>query len=345
MNNPKVAFITGLTGQDGSYLAETLLSKGYEVHGIIRRSSVFTTERIEHLFHEKNLHTYYGDNTDSSNLNGLISDIKPSEVYNLAAQSHVAVSFEIPEYTADVTGVSTIRLLDAIRKHSPACKFYQASTSEIFGGLPGTAPQSEETPFHPKSPYGVAKLYSYWITVNYRESYDLFAANGILFNHESPRRGITFVTRKVTDGIAQILSGKIDSITLGNLDAKRDWGHAKDYVNAMWKILQADVAEDFVIATGQTYSVRDFCERAFAFAGVDLEWAGEGLSEVGVCKATRKVRVSIDPRHFRPAEVELLHGDPTKAKVQLGWQPEYSFDDLVLEMVQNDLRRHGVQNV
>ena len=342
MTQKKKAFITGITGQDGSYLAELLLSKGYEVHAILRRSSVFTTQRIEHIFENENLFTYYGDNTDSSNLNALISKVKPDEFYNLAAQSHVAVSFEVPEYTADVTGVSTIRILDALRQHCPKCKFYQASTSELFGGLPDTAPQSESTPFHPKSPYGVAKLYSYWITVNYRESYGLFAVNGILFNHESPRRGATFVTKKISRAVASILKGDRECLELGNLNAKRDWGHAKDYVYAMWLMLQNDSPVDLVVATGRTYTVRQFCEEAFKCAGINIEWSGTGLNEIGRCSNSRKVLIKVNEKYFRPAEVELLHGDATKIMNLLGWRPRYSFTDLVQEMVHSDLTELGV---
>ena len=280
----KKAFITGLTGQDGSYLAELLLEKGYEVHGIIRRASVFNTARIEHLM--KDIHTYYGDMVDSSNLNRLIEKIQPDEIYNLAAQSHVQVSFDVPEFTADVDGIGTLRILDAIRELRSNIRFYQASTSELFGGLPETAPQSEKTPFYPKSPYGAAKLYAYWITVNFRESYDLYACNGILFNHESPRRGATFVTKKITRAIANIIHGNQKALQLGNLDAKRDWGYAKDYVEAMWLMLQQEKAEDFVIATGETHSVREFVEAGFKYAGIDIEWVGTGLEERGINKAT-----------------------------------------------------------
>ena len=311
MENKKVALITGITGQDGSYLAELLLEKGYEVHGIIRRASTFNTKRIDHLYqdpHEENvrLFLHYGDITDSSNLNRLIEKIRPNEIYNLAAQSHVGVSFDSPEYTAEATGVSTLRILDAIRESGVKTKFYQASTSELFGGLPDTAPQSEKTPFYPKSPYGVAKLYSYWITVNYRESYDIFACNGILFNHESPRRGETFVTRKITRAAAAIHLGMQDKLYLGNLDAKRDWGHAKDYVEGMWRILQQDKPQDYVLAMNETHTVREFVELAFAELGYEIEWQGTGVDEKGIDKNTGKVLVEVDPRYFRPAEVELL---------------------------------------
>lgn len=342
MENKKVALITGITGQDGSYLAELLLEKGYEVHGIIRRASTFNTKRIDHLYqdpHEENvrLFLHYGDITDSSNLNRLIEKIRPNEIYNLAAQSHVGVSFDSPEYTAEATGVSTLRILDAIRESGVKTKFYQASTSELFGGLPDTAPQSEKTPFYPKSPYGVAKLYSYWITVNYRESYDIFACNGILFNHESPRRGETFVTRKITRAAAAIHLGMQDKLYLGNLDAKRDWGHAKDYVEGMWRILQQDKPQDYVLAMNETHTVREFVELAFAELGYEIEWQGSGVDEKGIDKNTGKVLVEVDPRYFRPAEVELLWGDSTKARTELGWEPKYSFMDLVKEMVQSDL--------
>ena len=342
MENKKVALITGITGQDGSYLAEFLLEKGYEVHGIIRRASTFNTKRIDHLYqdpHEEDvrLFLHYGDITDSSNLNRLIEKIQPTEIYNLAAQSHVGVSFDSPEYTAEATGVSTLRILDAIRESGVKTKFYQASTSELFGGLPDTAPQSEKTPFYPKSPYGVAKLYSYWITVNYRESYDIFACNGILFNHESPRRGETFVTRKITRAAAAIHLGMQDKLYLGNLDAKRDWGHAKDYVEGMWRILQQDKPQDYVLAMNETHTVREFVELAFAELGYEIEWQGTGVDEKGIDKNTGKVLVEVDPRYFRPAEVELLWGDSTKARTELGWEPKYSFMDLVKEMVQSDL--------
>ena len=342
MQKRKVALITGITGQDGSYLAELLLEKGYEVHGIIRRASTFNTKRIDHLYqdpHEEDvkLFLHYGDITDSSNLNRLIEKIQPTEIYNLAAQSHVGVSFDSPEYTAEATGVSTLRILDAIRESGVKTKFYQASTSELFGGLPDTAPQSEKTPFYPKSPYGVAKLYSYWITVNYRESYDIFACNGILFNHESPRRGETFVTRKITRAAAAIHLGMQDKLYLGNLDAKRDWGHAKDYVEGMWRILQQDKPQDYVLSMNETHTVREFVELAFAELGYELEWQGEGVDEKGIDKNTGRVLVEVDPRYFRPAEVELLWGDSTKARTELGWEPKYSFMDLVKEMVQSDL--------
>ena len=337
MNNRKVAFLTGITGQDGSYLCELLLEKGYEVHAIVRRASLFTTARIDHLLNHKNLFTYHGDLADSSNLHRLISDINPTEIYNLGAQSHVGVSFEVPEYTAEVTGIGTVRILDAIRDSKVDCRFYQASTSELFGGLPGTEPQNESTPFYPKSPYGAAKLYAYWVTVNYRESYDMFACNGILFNHESPRRGETFVTKKITKAVARISQGKQNILKLGNINAKRDWGHAKDFVEAMWLMLQQNKAQDYVIATGNTYTVRDFVNLAFSEVGVELCWEGEGVNEVARDVTSGNVLVSIDPKYFRPAEVELLLGDPSRAKSELGWTPKTSLKELVSEMVKYDL--------
>ncbi len=341
IEQPKIALITGITGQDGSYLAELLLDKGYEVHATLRRSSVFTTDRIDHIMEHNRLHTYHGDLTDSSNLHRLIMQIKPNEIYNLGAQSHVAVSFEVPEYTADVDGLGVIRLLDAVRDLGPNCKYYQASTSELFGGIPGTEPQSETTPFYPKSPYGAAKLYAYWITVNYRESYNLFACNGILFNHESPRRGETFVTKKITKAVAKIYQGKQDILKLGNLDAKRDWGHAKDFVYAQWLMLQQDKPQDFVIATGETHTVREFVEVAFNEVGINIKWQGSGVDEKGVDKSTGKVLVQVDEKYFRPAEVELLLGDPKKAEKELGWKRNVSFQELVSEMVKYDLENDG----
>ena len=337
----KKAFITGITGQDGSYLAEFLLDKGYEVHGILRRSSVFTTQRIDHLFSHPRLKTYHGDLTDSSNLHSLIARIEPDEIYNLGAQSHVAVSFEVPEYTGEVDALGTIRLLDAIKDTKINTRLYQASTSELFGGLPETAPQNEETPFYPKSPYGAAKLYAYWVTVNYREAYGLYACNGILFNHESPRRGETFVTKKITKAAARISQGRQDVLRLGNLDAMRDWGFAKDYVEAMWLMLQQEKPHDYVIATGNTYSVRHFCQLAFREVGIEIEWRGEGVDEIGVDKATNRTMVEIDPAYFRPAEVDLLHGDPTLAKRELGWEPKTSLEELVRIMVRYDLENDG----
>ncbi len=339
----KVALITGITGQDGSYLAELLLEKGYEVHGIIRRHSMISTTRIDNLFEDseignKSLFLHYGDMTDSSNLNRLIEKIKPNEIYNLAAQSHVAVSFEVPEYTAETDGIGTLRILDAIRESGIKCKFYQASTSELFGGLPETAPQNEKTPFYPKSPYGVAKLYSYWITVNYRESYNLFACNGILFNHESPRRGETFVTRKITRAVASIVAGKQDRLSLGNLNAKRDWGYAGDYVEGMWRILQQDNPGDYVLATNETHTVREFVELSFGEVGIDIVWSGDGVDEKGYDKKTGKLLVDVNPKYFRPAEVELLWGNATKAEKELGWKRNVDFKSLVHMMVDADMK-------
>lgn len=341
----KKALVTGITGQDGSYLAELLLEKGYEVHGMIRRHSTACTERIDHIctsdLMDEKFFLHYGDLTDSCNLLSLLGQIRPDEVYNLGAQSHVAVSFEVPEYTADATGVGTIRLLEAIRQSGIQCKFYQASTSELFGGLPNTAPQSERTPFYPKSPYGAAKLYSYWITVNYRESYGLFACNGILFNHESPRRGETFVTRKITLAVANIMAGKQEKLSLGNLDAKRDWGFAGDYVEGMWRILQQEKPSDYVLATNETHTVREFVELAFGEVGVELEWQGCGVDEKGICAKTGKIFVDVNPQYFRPAEVDLLWGDPTKAEKELGWRRKVGFKDLVSMMVREDMQLYG----
>jgi len=337
----KKAFITGITGQDGSYLAELLLEKNYEVHAIIRRASVFTTQRIEHFSKHPNLYTYYGDLTDSSNLHRLLTKIKPDEVYNLGAQSHVAISFEVPEYTADVVGTGAIRLLDVIRDIGLNCKYYQASTSELFGGIPGTEPQSEATPFYPKSPYGAAKLYAYWVTVNYRESYNMFACNGILFNHESPRRGENFVTKKITQSVARIYQGRQQVLKLGNMNAKRDWGHAKDFVYAQWLMLQQDEPQDLVIATGETHTVREFVEVAFKEVGIKIEWQGAGINEKGVDTQTGKTLVEVDEKYFRPAEVELLWGDPSKAEKELGWERKISFQELVSGMVKYDLENEG----
>ena len=344
----KKALITGITGQDGSYLAELLLGKGYEVHGIIRRASTFNTQRIDHIYqdpHEENirLKLHYGDMTDSSNLSRLVEKINPDEIYNLAAQSHVGTSFEIPEYTTDVDAMGTLRLLDAIKESEVECKFYQASTSELYGEVQ-EIPQTEETPFYPRSPYAVAKLYAYWIVKNYREAYDLFAVNGILFNHESSRRGKRFVTRKITRAVARITKGKQDKLYLGNMNAKRDWGYAKDYVKMMWLMLQHDTPEDFVIATGETHTVREFVEAAFSHVDVDIEWQGEGVEEKGIDKATGKVLVEVDPKYFRPTEVDMLIGDPAKAKEELGWEPEVKFKELVQLMVQSDveaIEEHG----
>ncbi len=333
------AFITGVTGQDGSYLAEFLLEKGYEVHAIIRRSSVFTTTRLSsQIWKHPNFYTYHGDLADSSSLHRLIAKIKPDEIYNLGAQSHVAVSFEVPEYTGEVDAIGAVRLLDAIRDTGINTRYYQASTSELFGGLPETAPQNEKTPFYPKSPYGAAKLYAYWITINYRESYNLYACNGILFNHESPRRGETFVTKKITKAVANIYHKKQDYLSLGNLDAKRDWGYAKDYVEAMWLMLQQDQPEDFVIATGICYTIREFVEFAFAEIGVDIIWHGNGDNEIGIDKETGITRVKINPKYYRPAEVEFLLGDGSKAKEKLNWEPKTSLKDLVKIMVDYDIK-------
>jgi GDPmannose 4,6-dehydratase len=345
----KKALITGVTGQDGSYLAELLIDKGYEVHGIIRRSSSFNTERIEHLYIEelikdikskRKLSLHYGDMTDPTNLIRLFQKIQPDEVYNLAAQSHVKVSFDLPEYTAETDGIGTLRILEAVRicGLENTTKVYQASTSELFGKVQ-EIPQKETTPFYPRSPYGVAKMYAYWITKNYRESYGIFAVNGILFNHESERRGETFVSRKITLAAARIASGTQNVLYLGNLNAKRDWGYAKDYVKCMWLMLQQDTPEDFVIATGKQHTVRRFCELAFAQAGIEIIWKGRGEKEQGVCKNTGKVYIKIDPKYYRPAEVETLLGDPTKAKTVLGWDPEETdFETLVKLMVNSDLK-------
>ena len=341
----KKALITGITGQDGSYLTELLLEKGYEVHGIIRRHSTPCTARIDHLLsdvrYDGRLFLHYGDLTDSSNAHTLIREIRPDEVYNLAAQSHVAVSFEVPEYTAEATGVGTLRLLEALRQSGLPIRFYQASTSELFGGLPDTAPQSEATPFYPKSPYGAAKLYSFWITKNYRESYDMFAVNGILFNHESPRRGENFVTRKITLAVARILAGKQEKLSLGNLDAKRDWGFAGDYVEGMWRMLQQDAPDDYVLATNETHTVREFAESSFREAGIEIAWRGNGVHEKGYDAKTGRLLVEVDPHFFRPAEVELLWGNPSKAERELGWRRKVSFSELVRMMVQADRETFG----
>ncbi len=333
----KKAFITGVCGQDGSYLTELLLEKNYEVHAIIRRSSIFNTHRIDHLRRNENFFQYYGDLTDSSNLNRLLKTIKPTEIYNLAAQSHVGVSFDVPEYTADVAGLGTLRLLEVIRDSNLDCKFYQAGSSEMFGGKIDTIPQNENTKFTPRSPYGVAKLYSHWITVNYREAYNLFACNGILFNHESPRRGENFVTRKITRAVAAIISGKQEFLELGNLDAKRDWGHAKEYVKAQWMMLQQEQPDDYVIATGKCYSIREFAIKAFEYVGIEIVWKGNGLNEVGIDKKTNKTLIKINKNFYRPTEVDLLLGDATKAKEKLGWKPRYTIDDLIAEMMEYDL--------
>jgi GDPmannose 4,6-dehydratase len=327
----KVALITGITGQDGSYLAELLLEKGYEVHGVIRRSSLINTHRIDHIYNQ--LHLHYGDLTDSTNLVRVIQLVKPDEIYNLGAQSHVKVSFEMPEYTADVDGVGTLRVLEAVRLlgMEDRVRIYQASTSELYGLVQET-PQRETTPFYPRSPYGVAKLYGYWITKNYREAYGMYACTGILFNHESPRRGETFVTRKITRGLSKISCGLQDVLELGNLNAKRDWGHAKDFVEAMWLMLQQEKPDDYVIATGVQYSVKEFVEEAAPYFGMNIVWKGEGLDEVGVDKTTGRTVIKVNPKYFRPAEVETLLGDATKAKENLGWEPKISFKQLVEDM-------------
>lgn len=343
-DNSKVAFITGITGQDGSYLAEFLMEKGYEVHGIIRRASTFNTGRIQHLYSNPTSHKegrmklHYGDMTDSSCLVKIIGEIRPTEIYNLAAQSHVKVSFDLSEYTAEVDAVGTLRLLDAIRTCNleKSVKFYQASTSELYGKVQET-PQKETTPFYPRSPYACAKLYAYWITVNYREAYNMFACNGILFNHESPRRGESFVTRKITRSVAKILLGLLDYMELGSLDSMRDWGHAKDYVEAMWLMLQLPTPDDFVISTGEAHSVREFVEAAFEQIGKTIVWEGSGINEVGKEKDTGIVRVKINPKYFRPTEVELLLGDSTKAREKFGWKPKVKFIDLVKDMVEADI--------
>lgn len=330
-----VALITGITGQDGSYLSELLLEKGYEVHGIVRRSSLINTHRIDHIYDK--IHLHYGDLTDSTNLVRVVQQVQPSEIYNLGAQSHVKVSFEMPEYTGQTDAIGTLRILEAVRLLGleKNIKIYQASTSELFG-LVQEVPQRETTPFYPRSPYGVAKLYGYWIVKNYREAYGMFACSGILFNHESPRRGETFVTRKIAKGLAQISKENQEALYLGNLDAKRDWGHAKDYVEAMWLMLQHNIPDDFVVATGEQYSVRDFVNEAAPYFGMKLEWRGEGLQEIGFDTVTKKEVVKIDPRYFRPTEVESLLGDATKAKEQLGWKPKISFSSLVEDMCVNE---------
>jgi len=328
----KVALITGITGQDGSYLAELLLEKGYEVHGIVRRASLINTHRIDHIYEQIKLH--YGDLTDAMSVTNLIKDIEPDEIYNLGAQSHVKVSFEIPEYTAQVDGLGTLRVLEAVRLLGMEMKtrVYQASTSELYGEVQQT-PQTETTPFYPRSPYGVAKLYGYWIVKNYRESYGIHASSGILFNHESPRRGETFVTRKITRGLSRISVGEQECLYLGNLNAKRDWGHAKDYVEAMWLMLQQDEPDDYVIATGEQYSVKDFVDKAAPFFGFNIEWMGEGELEFGYDWNTKRKVIAVDKKYFRPAEVESLLGDASKAKRKLGWEPKISFDQLIEDMV------------
>ncbi len=327
----KVALITGITGQDGSYLAELLLEKGYEVHGIVRRSSLINTHRIDHIYDQIKLH--YGDLTDSTNLVRVIQQVQPDEIYNLGAQSHVKVSFEMPEYTGQTDGLGTLRILEAVRLLGMESKtrIYQASTSEMFGNVQ-EIPQKETTPFYPRSPYGVAKVYGYWIVKNYRESYGLHASSGILFNHESPRRGETFVTRKITQGLSRISVGQQSVLYLGNLNAKRDWGHAKDFVEAMWLMLQQDEPDDYVIATGEQYSVREFVEAAAPYFGMSIAWEGEGINEVGIDKLTKRTVIKVSPKYFRPAEVETLLGDATKAKEKLGWEPKISFEQLVEDM-------------
>lgn len=337
------ALITGITGQDGSYLTELLLKKGYEVHGMIRRSSSFNTGRIDHLYNDssiynKSLFLHYGDMTDSSNLNRLLEKIRPNEIYNLGAQSHVKVSFEVPEYTSDVDGIGTLRFLDAIKETGVNSRFYQASTSELYGKAQ-EVPQDERTPFYPRSPYAVAKLFSYWMIINYREAYDLYACNGILFNHESPRRGETFVTRKITRGVARIKHGIQEKISLGNLDSKRDWGYAPEYVEGMWRMLQQDSAEDFVLATGETHTIREFVEKAFIELDMAIEWTGHGQSERGVEIKTGITRVDINPRYYRPTEVDLLLGNPAKAKKELGWIPQTKFNQLVKIMIDADYKK------
>ena len=336
----KKALITGITGQDGSYLAELLLDKGYEVHGVVRRASTFNRERIDHLrkaeLGARHLRLHYGDLGDTESLTTILENVRPQEVYNLAAQSHVGISFTMPTYTGDVSGVGVVRLLEAVRRVVPEARFYQASSSELFGKAE-EIPQSETTPFHPRSPYAVAKLYAFWATINYREAHDLFAANGILFNHESPRRGENFVTRKISRAVAEIAAGRRDWVSLGNLDARRDWGFAGDFVEAMWLILQTDEPEDWVVGTGEDHSVREFCELAFARVGVEIEWTGEGVDEIGRNRATGATRVVVNPRYFRPAEVDLLKADPTKVRRELGWQPKVGFEELVHMMVDADV--------
>jgi len=347
----KKALITGITGQDGSYLAEFLIEKGYEVHGIVRRSSSFNTERIDHILpfsrlHESKLKIYreYGDLSDSSNISRIIERIKPDEIYNLGAQSHVRISFDVPEYTADVVGIGTLRILDAIKESHIKTKFYQAGSSEMFGKVE-EIPQSEKTPFYPRSPYGCAKVFSHWITVNYRESYNLFACNGILFNHESPRRGGNFVTKKITRGLVRIKLGLDDCLSLGNLNSKRDWGYAKDYVEAMWLMLQQEKPGDYVIATGETHTVREFVEEAAKVLGMEIIWKGKGVNEKGIDKKTKKTIVKIDPYFFRPSEVDLLLGNAKKAKKKLGWKPKVKFKDLVKLMIEADFEAEKGKNI
>lgn len=337
----RIALVTGVTGQDGSYLAELLLEKGYIVHAIIRRASTFNTERIDHLMNHPRLHLHHGDITDPTNIMRLISEVKPDEIYNLAAQSHVKVSFEIPHYTAQVDATGTLTILEAMRAYCPKAKFYQASTSELYGGMSYNKNNEgfydENTPFHPRSPYGVAKLYGFWIIKNYRESYGLFACNGILFNHESERRGKTFVTRKITTNMAQIKKGKREVLTVGNLDSERDWGHAQEYVEGMWRMLQQENPQDFVLATGRAYKVRTFIEMTAKHLGWEIEWEGEGVNEKGYDKESGKLLIEVDPKYFRPAEVDKLIGNPSKAKSVLGWEAKIGIDELVKKMVDYDL--------
>ncbi len=341
----KRALITGITGQDGSYLAELLLDGGYEVHGLVRRSSSENTQRIAHLIREdgesSGIFLHYGDLSDAGSLEHLIRKIRPDEVYNLGAQSDVKISFDIPQYTSDVDALGALRLLEAIRETDPAIRYYQASSSELFGKV-RESPQNEATPFYPRSPYAAAKLYAYWITVNYREAYGIFACNGILFNHESPRRGENFVTRKITKGVAEILAGRREKLVLGNLDARRDWGFAGDYAEAIRRILQQEKPDDYVISTGETHTVREFCELAFREAGIDLRWAGKGLNETGVDRETGRVLVSVSSEYFRPSEVDLLLGDPSKAREKLNWEPKVTFGQLVAMMVESDKRAAGL---
>jgi GDPmannose 4,6-dehydratase len=347
-NQTKTALISGITGQDGSYLTELLLEKGYTVHGIIRRSSSFNTFRIDHLYNNpdllnERLFLHYGDLTDSSNLNRLVEKVKPDEIFNLGAQSHVQVSFEVPEYTAEVDGIGTLRFLDAIKETGIKTRFYQASTSELFGKAQ-EVPQKETTPFYPRSPYAAAKLYAYWIVVNYREAYNLYACNGILFNHESERRGKTFVTRKISVAVAKIITGQQNMLLLGNMDAKRDWGYAPEYVEGMWRMLQQEKPDDFLLATGETHTVREFVEEAFKVLGEEIVWTGNGVDEQGYLKSNNKVVVGINPRYYRPTEVELLLGDPTKAKDKLGWKPKTTFKELVKLMVEADYKKIQKRN-
>ncbi len=340
----KKALITGITGQDGSYLAEFLLDKGYEVHGVVRRSSTFNRGRIDHLrkgsLGEQHIRLHYGDLGDTESLTTILAEVRPDEIYNLAAQSHVGISFTMPTYTGDVSGLGVVRLLEAVRQLVPEARFYQASSSELFGKV-CEVPQNEDTPFHPRSPYAVAKLYAYWATITFREAYGIFAANGILFNHESPRRGENFVTRKITRAVAEIAAGTRDLVSLGNLEARRDWGFAGDFVDSMWRIVQADEPDDWVVGTGEEHSVREFCELAFGLVGVDLEWSGSGVDEVGRDRATGTVRVAVNSRYFRPAEVDRLLSDSSKIRRELGWKPRVGFEDLVKMMVDNDLEAIG----